>query len=104
MARSSAPDRNAVPCALCGRPFEAKRLTQHHCLPRQKGGTQDDVEMICSQCHGMVHATYTNRTLASLYPTIEQLRQAPELAPFLKWVRKQPVSRRTKNAPRKRKL
>jgi hypothetical protein len=93
-----------VPCALCGRPFEPGRLTKHHCLPREKGGTQEHVELICSQCHGMVHATYSNRTLAADYPTIDQLRAAPELAPFLKWVRKQPPSRRTRNEPRRRKI
>jgi len=64
----------------------------------------EDVELICSQCHGMVHATFTNATLEVLYPTISQLRQAPELAEFIKWVRKQPASRRTKNAPRRRKI
>jgi hypothetical protein len=52
----------------------------------------------------MVHATYTNATLAALYPTIDRLRQAPELAPFLRWVRKQPPSRRKRNQPRRRKL
>jgi hypothetical protein len=50
-----------VPCALCGRPFEPRQLTKHHCLPREKGGTQEHVEWICSQCHGMIHATYTQR-------------------------------------------
>ena len=93
-----------IPCALCGRPFPRTQLTRHHCLPRQKGGTQDDIELICGQCHGMVHATYTNGTLAALYPTIDQLRKAPELAPFLRWVRKQPPSRRTRNQPRRRKI
>jgi 5-methylcytosine-specific restriction endonuclease McrA len=91
-------------CALCERPFGRGQLTRHHCLPREKGGDGDDVELICSQCHGMVHATYTNETLARLYPTIGQLRAAPELEAFLKWVRKQPPSRRKRNAPRKRKL
>jgi hypothetical protein len=52
----------------------------------------------------MVHATYTNATLAILYPTLAQLRQAPELAKYLKWVRKQPPTRRKRNAPRRRKL
>ena len=52
----------------------------------------------------MVHSTYTNGTLAALYPTIKQLRQAPELAPFLRWVRKQPPSRRKRNRERRRKL
>ena len=75
-----------APCALCERPFPPRQLTKHHCRPRARRGTMDDVEMICSQCHGMVHATYTNTTLAKMYPTIAGLRQAPELVPFLKWV------------------
>jgi 5-methylcytosine-specific restriction protein A len=91
-------------CSLCERPFTRRHLTRHHCLPREKGGTQEDIELLCSQCHGMIHATYTNGTLAKLYPTLEQLRQAPELAPFLRWVRKQPPSRRTRNEPRRRRL
>ncbi|MCC6417270.1 MAG: HNH endonuclease [Gemmataceae bacterium] len=91
-------------CGLCGRPFDRRHLTKHHCLPREKGGDQDDVELLCSQCHSMIHATYTNETLAKLYPTLDQLRAAPELSAFLHWVRKQPPSRRKRNAPRKRKL
>lgn len=93
-----------IPCALCGRPFEFRHLTRHHCLPRQEGGTQEHVALICSQCHGMIHATYRNETLAKLYPTIERLREAPELTPFLRWVRRQPPSRRKHNRPRRRRL
>ena len=93
-----------TPCGLCGRAFAPGQLTKHHCLPRQKGGTQEDVELLCGMCHGMVHATYTNATLAAAYPTLAQLRQAPELAKFLRWVRRQPPSRRTRNAPRRKKL
>jgi 5-methylcytosine-specific restriction protein A len=91
-------------CGLCGRLFTRTHLTKHHCLPRQKGGTSEDVALICSQCHGMVHATYTNGTLAVRYPTIEELRQAAELSGYLRWVRKQPPSRRKRTAPRRRKL
>jgi hypothetical protein len=97
------PD-NQKPCGLCGRPFAPARLTRHHCLPKSKGGTHEDVEMICPQCHGMVHATYTNGTLASRYPTLAQLRQAPELEKFLRWVRKQPPSRRKRNHQRRRRI
>jgi hypothetical protein len=93
-----------TPCGLCGRPFEPRQLTKHHCLPREKGGDQDDVELLCPQCHGMVHATYTNETLAALYPTLARLRKAPELADYVRWVRKQPPSRRTRNRPRRRRL
>jgi hypothetical protein len=93
-----------VPCSLCGRPFERRKLTKHHCRPRSRGGTREDVELICGQCHGMIHATYTNETLAALYPTIRQLRRAPELAAYLRWVRKQPPSRRKRNVARRRKI
>ena len=93
-----------IPCSLCGRSFHRGALTKHHCLPRQKGGTEEDVELLCPQCHGMVHATYTNTTLAALYPTIDRLRRAPELAGFLRWVRKQPPSRRTRNLPRRNRI
>jgi 5-methylcytosine-specific restriction protein A len=98
------PNAEPVPCSLCGRSFQRRTLTRHHCLPRQKGGTTEDVELLCSQCHGMVHATYTNSTLAAIYPTITQLRRAPELAAFLRWVRKQPPTRRKQNRARRRKL
>lgn len=91
-------------CRLCGRSFPRTGLTKHHALPKSKGGTEDHVELICGQCHGMVHATFTNDTLAKVYPTVAELRLAPELAGFIKWVRKQPATRRTRNAPRKRKV
>ena len=93
-----------TPCGLCGRGFPTGDLTQHHCLPKAKGGTAEDVALICGQCHGMVHATYTNATLAAVYPTLEQLRKAPELAAFVKWARKQPVTRKKRNKQRRRKL
>jgi len=92
-----------IPCALCDRPFVRTGLTRHHGKPKAKGGTNDDVELTCPQCHGMVHATFTNATLAALYPTAAQLKLAPELAKFLKWVRKQPPTRRKANKQRRRK-
>ncbi len=92
------------PCGLCGRVFESKLLTGHHCLPKEKGGTWHDIVLICQQCHSMVHATFTTRTLAEYYYTLELLRKAPELQGFIKWVRKQPASRYTKNARRNQRI
>ena len=93
-----------IPCGLCGRAFERGGLTRHHCLPRERGGTSDDIELLCGQCHGMVHATYTNRTLEALYPTLADLRRAPELEKYIRWVRKQAPTRRTRNDTRRRRL
>jgi 5-methylcytosine-specific restriction enzyme A len=64
----------------------------------------EDVELICRQCHGMVHATYTNETLAALYPTIGQLRKAPELTAYLRWVRNQPATQHKRNKPRRKRI
>src|SRR5207245_1035152 len=74
----------SVPCSLCGRPFDRRQLTRHHCLPREHGGTVTDIELLCPPCHGMVHPTYTNATLAHQYTTIADLRRPPELVPFLR--------------------
>lgn len=101
MPRDPDPDQ---PCGLCGRGMPRRLLTQHHCRPKSKGGTIEDVELLCGQCHGMVHATFTNATLAAVYPTLPELRQAPELAGFLKWVRKLDPTRRKRNKERKRKV
>jgi hypothetical protein len=91
-------------CGLCERPFERSGLTKHHCLPKSRGGTQEDVELLCGQCHSTVHANFTNPTLERVYPTLLLLRDAPELGPYLRWVRKQPPTRRKKNRPRRSKM
>src|SRR4051794_9935462 len=91
----------STPCGLCGRGFPRRQLTRHHCLPRSRGGTSEDVELLCSQCHSMVHCTYTNGTLAGQYATLDELRQAPHLQKYIRWVRKQPATRRLRNAKRK---
>ena len=91
-------------CGLCCRAFPRSSLTKHHCLPKSRGGTTEDIELLCGQCHSMVHASFTNPTLEAAYPTLRKLADAPELVGYLKWVRRQPPTRRTKNKPRRHKL
>jgi hypothetical protein len=80
-------------CALCEREVEPGMITLHHLLPRQQGGQADDRVPLCRPCHKQIHATFANRDLARDYLTIELLRQAPLLQPFLKWIRKQKPDR-----------
>lgn len=84
-------------CELCGR--DVRHLTEHHLVPlqlrrkkewRHKFGPTIDP---CATCHGKINGTWDNKTLASNYDTIEKIRAAPELQPFLRWVRKQPGTR-----------
>lgn len=82
-------------CALCGRDFGApEALTAHHLLPREHGGGPEHVARLCSACHRQVHATWSNAQLAAGLATVRALRAAPELAPFLAFVRRQPPGRR----------
>ncbi|HZG87149.1 HNH endonuclease [Paenibacillus sp.] len=75
-------------CELCGR--AGLRTTVHHLTPKEKGGTFLPTALLCIPCHKMIHATFTNAELAARLPTIEALRADERLAPFLRWIRKQP--------------
>jgi hypothetical protein len=86
-------------CALCEREVPRRLITLHHLVPRQKGGSAEDRTPLCRPCHKQLHATFSNGDLARLYPTILQLRQAPLLEPFLRWIRKQKPDRNFRTAP-----
>lgn len=89
-------------CAFCERKFEsASALTEHHLLPRSQGGKKEHTDMFCRLCHSTVHASFKNKTLAKMYASVEALRQADELKPFLRWARKQNPNSSFKTRPRK---
>ena len=73
-------------CELCGR--EVHQTSRHHLIPKSEGGkiTAD----LCSPCHKTLHRFFTNRTLAKELHTVESLRNDPEIARYLDWIRKQP--------------
>ncbi|HZG57740.1 HNH endonuclease [Paenibacillus sp.] len=77
-------------CALCGRTGVA--TTVHHLTPKEKGGTFLPTADLCAACHKTIHATFTNAELAAGLSTLEALRADERLAPYLRWIRKQPPS------------
>ena len=80
-------------CSLCGRDVPKSLITLHHLTPRQKGGKAEHRTPMCKPCHKQLHATFSNKDLASTYSTIESLHSAPLLQPFLEWIRKQKPDR-----------
>jgi len=76
-------------CELCLRHVPQRLITLHHLTPRQKGGKPEHRTPLCKPCHKQIHATYANTDLARVYDSIDALRRAPLLQPFLKWIRKQ---------------
>src|SRR5262245_28858776 len=87
------PAEQVCVCLLCGRVVPRELITLHHLLPRQKGGKADDRVPLCRPCHKQIHATFGNGQLATTYTDLNVLRQAAELQPFLKWIRKQKPDR-----------
>ncbi|MBM7095297.1 HNH endonuclease [Bacillus sp. H-16] len=91
-------------CELCLR--EGARLTEHHLIPREEGGTHLETGMLCSPCHRQIHNLYTNQELALRLGTIERLRDDEKIKKFLKWIKKQPATasvKMKKSNERKRK-
>lgn len=86
------PDRTSG-CALCGR--AVPHLTEHHLIPRARGkkGQVLPVVWLCPACHKQLHALFTLDQLATELNTVEALRQQPDMARFIKWVRKQPPTK-----------
>lgn len=77
------------PCPLCGRPMErGPSVDLHHLVPRSEGGRE--VHTIHRVCHRKIHATFTERELATLYSTWDALRAHPDIAAFVKWLRGKP--------------
>jgi hypothetical protein len=80
-------------CSLCDREVPPHLLTLHHLTPKQKGGKAEDRAPMCRPCHKQLHALFSNTQLAREYASLEALKAAPQLAPFLKWIRKQKCDR-----------
>ena len=80
-------------CELCQRHVPRHLITQHHLVPKEKGGKAEHRSPLCKPCHKQIYATFGNADLAKTYPTLEALRQAAELEPFLKWIRRQKPGR-----------
>jgi 5-methylcytosine-specific restriction endonuclease McrA len=79
-------------CQLCERgPIE---LTRHHLVPRSRGGAKGDAAMICPDCHGMLHQLYGEKEIAVRLSTLSALRADERLMKSVRWIAKQPVSRR----------
>jgi len=53
-----------------------------------------DLVDLCAPCHRTIHAHLSPRELETAYPSLEALRQHPEIARFITWVRKQPPDKR----------
>ena len=74
-------------CELCER--KVGRLTGHHLVPKARGGKHGPQVLLCPTCHRQLHALFSEATLEKDLSTVEALKQHPQVASFLSWMRKQ---------------
>jgi hypothetical protein len=80
-------------CSLCQRVVPAHLITLHHLKPKARGGRAEHRTPLCKPCHKQLHATYSNKELDQQLSSLDALREAPALQPFLGWIRKQKPDR-----------
>lgn len=73
-------------CALCER--QVRFVSKHHLIPKSEGGRE--VVNLCAACHKTLHSFFSNNTLLKELHSLEALRENPEIARYLAWVRRQP--------------
>ena len=99
------PSDETIPvCPLCERPIPPDvRQSQHHLVPRLKGGKGGPTVLLHQICHNEIHATLTEAELARDYADIDALRAHPRLEKFIRWVAKRPPEFTSRTPGRRRK-
>lgn len=77
------------PCPLCGRPMPPEASNAHHLVPKTFGGRE--TVTLHRICHRKIHSVLSEKELRDGYASIEALKEHPEIAKFVAWVRKRPA-------------
>lgn len=78
-------------CPLCLRPIPPDvPQSQHHLVPRLKGGKGGPTVLMHHICHKEVHSALTEAELARDWNTPEALRRHPRMARFAAWIAGRP--------------
>jgi 5-methylcytosine-specific restriction enzyme A len=78
-------------CPLCARPIPRQaRQSRHHLTPKLKGGTHRGTVLLHQICHSAIHARYSEAEIARRLADVARLRDDPEIARFVDWVRGKP--------------
>lgn len=78
-------------CEICNR--ETNNLEKHHLDPknRKKSPTID----VCMQCGDQIHLMFDNSILSRELNSVEKIVSNEKMIKYIKWVRKQPITRKS---------
>lgn len=74
-------------CPLCEEEVSPSDTSEHHIVPRSKGGKEK--EPVCNPCHSQIHALFTNKELAEM-ETLGTLLDQESIKTYIKWRKKHP--------------
>lgn len=77
-----------IVCPICDRPIPEAQKDAHHLIPKSKGGKT--TEYLHRICHRQIHALFTEIELAKQFNNALHLREHPEMAKFISWVKTKP--------------
>ncbi len=83
-------------CKLCNREILAWGGTEHHLVPKSRGGSHGPTVILHTICHKQLHALFNDHKLDTLYNTIGKLKGHRDVRRFIKWVSKKPSGFNTK--------
>ena len=90
-------------CPLCAREALKDRTSDHHLIPKSRGGAMNDILSICIDCHNGIHAFFTNKELEKKYNTVESLLSNEKFSTHVKWLSKQDINKRHRSKQSKSK-
>lgn len=69
-------------------------MSDHHLVPRSRGGSAADRVPICLDCHHAIHAMFDNKQLERELCSVVALRRHERFSKHLRWLSKQHPGRR----------
>lgn len=75
-------------CLICDR-SEGLIFTEHHLIPKSKGGKKGPTVVVCEDCHNNIHLLFTNKELNQNYFTVELLLASEKIQKYVTYIRKQ---------------
>ena len=74
-------------CPLCKR--DNYYPSDHHLIPKCRGGGGNDLVCICESCHQAIHKLFSNKELESTYNSVESLLAHEKFAKTATFIGKQ---------------
>ena len=89
-------DNPVYTCPICER--EVTRVSDHHLVPRSRGGRHEHTLPICNDCHNAIHALFSNIELERSYSTVDALLANERFAKHVRFLKRQSPDRRMRTA------